>query len=186
MTTKKTSVMPRGSGICNFCQRPVGVDDFTSGVEWIDGVRHIIPSHNDCIDIAYRRMEEEYYRSKTKEGTKQMKTTNEDVFTAYANAVNKIKIYPVEIDHVASATHWALIYGGCSVCGNTDDIEVLGEGCVAGDSGEPDDIDTFYVCASCMKHSGDIDRRLERHAEQLEERAAKTRGLIGRLEMARA
>jgi hypothetical protein len=61
MKTKKTSMMPRGSGICGYCQRPVGVDDYTSCVEWIDGIRHIIPSHNDCIDIAYRRMEEEYW-----------------------------------------------------------------------------------------------------------------------------
>lgn len=64
----------------------------------------------------------------------------------------------------------------CTVCGgNTEKVIVLCEGRV-----NPDVESTIRVCERCLE-AGDIDGRLERHAEYLEAFAERVRSLIGRL-----
>jgi hypothetical protein len=72
----------------------------------------------------------------------------------------------VELTITNTLTRWP-----CSVCsGCTEKVQVLAE---AGTTG-------IRVCETCLE-AGNIDERLERHAKSLEEGAAKTRALIGRL-----
>ena len=64
--------------------------------------------------------------------------------------------------------HWP-----CSVCGgHTKGVNVLTQSLDG----------TVRVCEKCLKE-GQIDERLAKHAQRLEEEALKTRSLIGRIKV---
>jgi hypothetical protein len=89
--------------------------------------------------------------------------------------MEKIKIYPVNEDDVEEMTRHASWEGGCTICGSPVS-SIHAEGSI----GQHDDIETVFVCESCME-TGGFDDSLERHARELEAKAKWLRSLIGKL-----